>query len=401
MSSAASATSTSLVEAINFLTHPLALSTPKSTINSLQQILLSTLTTVPAWLRNTRLTLTFSSAAPPRAIYAACIATNLDWSGWFYALGGREFDLTIERTLVTVQVTGVPGRAVVWKQPPARSATFIPTIALSEPEPKVQVPISKFSQSVKLNTVPPPIAVNPPPVSTQSKTLAQQILQSEHENEEADEIFAMISSLSACLISPTPTRERFDIPNAPVARTPIAPRFTHLSTLEEEVFHSHSSFRHVSFAQDRNTPSPVSSSDSSRPSSPLSSFSFSSSQESLTSVSTTSSPTSSPIKTFTRSFISPAKRESPRHERAPQAVVNTPKKQVQRYLYQGGQSTVLTGGVMLGASAKKTTVTSAPGYRAPLGAKKGPGLVAQAKPQPKAGSTSKSGPWRPAMVSRV
>lgn len=390
-------TSTSLVEAINFLTRPLALTVPRPTINSLQQILLSTLTTVPAWVRNSRLTLTFASAAPPRAIYAACIATNLDWSEWFYALGGREFDLTIERTSVSVQVTGIPERAVVWKQPPPVRATFIPTIALSEPDPKVQVPISKFSQSVKLTKAPSPATTYSALPNTQPKTLAQQLLQSEHEKEEADEIFAMISNLNACLISPTPTLECFSIPKAPMVRAHATSRLTRLSALEEEIFHSGSSFRQANHIQDRNTPSPVSSPESSRPSSPSSIFSYSSSQESLTSISTTSSTTSSPVKVSQKPFVTSAKRSTP--------VVDTTKKEVQRYLYQGGQSTVLTGGVMLGAPAKtpaplRSFPATAPKYRAPVRGKKTSDF-AQTKSQPQTTSGLSSGSWRRAIVSRI
>lgn len=398
MSSIANTASTSLVEAINFLTRPLSLTVSQAIINSLQQILLSTLTTVPSWIRNARLTLTFSSAAPPRAIYAACIAANVDWSDWFYALGGREFDLTIERTAVSVQATGISGRAVVWKQAPAVHPTLIPTIAISEPEPKTQVPISKFSQSVKLNKVPSPISIDSILSSnTQPKTVAQQLLQSEHEKEEAEEIFAMISNMNACLISPTPTRECFNIPRYSVTKAPATTRFTRLSTLEEEIFHSHSSFRQA-FARDRNTPSPISSPGSSRPSSPSSTFSYSSSQESLTSVSTTS-----PITAPKKSFIPPAKREFPaRQERTRQVLVNTAKNQVQRYLYQGGQSTVLTGGVMLGAAAKtsapRPSPVAAPKYCVPGGGNKAAGN-AQPKSQTQAGSNP--GSWRRATASRV
>ncbi|KAF5346827.1 hypothetical protein D9756_010562 [Leucocoprinus leucothites] len=339
-----------LVEAVNFLTCSLSLILPQPSVTSVRDILLSTLSATPAWLHNAHLTLTFSSAAPPRAVDFACVAAHIDWSDWFFVLGGREFDLTIENTAVSVRVTGIPGRAVIWKQAPTVRRSLAPSTTLSNPKPKRQVPISRYiRQNKDTPSVTSPHAALP-------KTLAQQLLQSEHEEEEADEIFALISRLDACGISPTPIRERFNAPKMPVPRAPVPSRLTRPSILEEEIFHSHFAFRQSAHAYGRNTPSPVSSAESSRSNSPLSStFSYSSSQESLTSVSTTSSSLSPPVKAIAQPFIPTSERRLtvPRREVfVPLPVANPPTRKIQRYLYQGGQSTTLTGGVMLGAASQ-------------------------------------------------
>jgi hypothetical protein len=74
--------SSSLIEAI-FLTRPLSPTVNQSVINSVQQVLLSTLTT---WHHYPRLSLTFSAACPPRAIFAACISTQSSTKKGCFAL---------------------------------------------------------------------------------------------------------------------------------------------------------------------------------------------------------------------------------------------------------------------------------------------------------------------------
>ncbi|KXN91884.1 Fruiting body protein SC3 [Leucoagaricus sp. SymC.cos] len=250
---------------------------------------------------------------------------------------GREFDLVVEQTAVSVWVAGISGHAEVWKQASDPYPLFAPSITTFSPEP--HIPIARFGRPSRLNKVTPPLV--------ESQTVAQQLLQSDHEKAEADEIFAMISGLDACLISPTPTHERFSLPNASIAKVP--PTFT----------------------RDHHVFSPISSPELSRPNSPYSSNSYSSSRESLTSISSTQSSVYSPLKASAKPFVRAFKivTSAPRSSSIPCSSsippAQAPKSQVQRYLYQGGQSTVLTGGVMLGAAGKAPISRTPPtvGYK--------------------------------------
>ncbi|KAF8344410.1 serine-rich protein [Amanita rubescens] len=162
----------------------------------------------------------------------------------------------------------------------------------------------------------------------QGRTKAQELLAS-NDKEETDEIFALLSNVTG--ITPTPTFEQFQIDN----------------------------------------PSSGSSPDSSRPSSRSSNFSFfslASSTDSMTSCSST----------FTRSGDVP----EPEDADESQVHIDKSKKTVQKYLYQGGISTVLTGGVMLG-SAKKGTRDERPASGKPL-----------ASPFGRQRGTTSNGNWR-------
>ncbi|KAF8970849.1 hypothetical protein BDZ97DRAFT_1634671, partial [Flammula alnicola] len=261
---------TSITQAINFLTRPLILTQSPDIVACFQSILRTTLQAAYAPSRDSHLVLSFSATSlPPRPVYAACIASGINWSDWISLLGAREFDLIIMPHSVLVTYDGVnPQTVVVWSEStltPARRS-LLARLNIQEP----QVPISKLGQHSALARV-------------QTRTLAQQLLESDHK-EEADEIFAMISKTA--IMSPTPTREKFAL-DSPALFVPSTD----------------------AFPSPLSSPEAISSPDSSRPSSrssTFSSFSFSSDDESATS------------------------------------------KDVTKYLYQGGVSTVLTGGVMLG-----------------------------------------------------
>jgi hypothetical protein len=310
---------------------------------------LSTLTTLP---RYPRLTLTFSAARSPQAVLAACIASQLNWEAWFNALFcGREFELVVEHDVVAVRVAGVAERLIVWKQ----EVRFMRRLTLTSPltELLVQAPISR--------SVPLP-----------SKTVAQEILQSDHEKEEADEIFALISRV---------TRDSFL--NAPSTVLPLLP-VTHITHQEfqEEIFHAGLPLGQPAF-------SPITSPESSRPSSPVSSAWSSLSQESL--ITPISPPPTSLLPTLlsfsrteiaSKAFVLPRPRSPPPYRLTATSLssnvpakVNTsthrdvsangPPKRVQRYLYRGGVSTTLTGGVFLGKTTSAddraaTTVSRLP-----------------------------------------
>jgi hypothetical protein len=104
-------------------------------------------------------------------------------------------------------------------------------------------------------------------------------------------------------------------------------------------------------------------------------------------------PPTSPIK-VTKSPQLVSKFDPSCSRREPQILreVNpTTKNQVQRYLYQGGESKVLTGGVMLGT----TTTTNPPTHRSL------PGLKFPVAPPRMRNSTSKHGCWRHSLGTGV
>lgn len=356
MNASSSTTSASINQAINFLTCPLVLTQTPDMVASLQSILRTTLQAV---YRDSRLTLSFSATClPPRPVYAACIASGFRWADWIHLLGARDFDLIIEpRAIKVAYADATPRIITVWSEataPPAKQA-LLSRLNFQEP----QVPISKLGQQ-SLVQASLRATVNSALARVQTRTLAQQLLESDHK-EEADEIFAMISK---SIMSPTPTREQFalELPKS------FMPSMT-------------------SFPSALSSPEPISSPDSSRPSSRSSSFStfsFSDDDESVTSASSISSfdflastKPSTTITTPVNTFNKNAPAFVPRQPRpAPRVFIDNNKKDVMKYLYQGGVSTVLTGGVMLGGGgavspkAVKPKVEEAPKYRAPVGGKK-------------------------------
>jgi len=303
---------TSISQAINFLTRPLILSQEPDMIHSLQMILRSTLQAVYASTRAPRLVLSLSvSSLPPRPIYAACIASGIQWCEWIALLGSRDFDLVIEPHRVSVTYVG-PNRqtVILWSEPltPAKRPLFS---RLNVQD--LHVPISKLGQqSVMQASL--KATIGSAQARPNTRTLAQQLLESDHK-QEADEIFAMISKTG--IISPTPTREKFFI-DIPMNAFPSP-----LSSPE--------------------VLSPATSRPSSR-SSTFSALSFSDT-ESMTSVSSTS-PSASDFLSSTKPQNTTTFVPGPTR-----VFINNDKKDVTKYLYQGGVSTVLTGGVMLGGPA--------------------------------------------------
>ncbi|KIM34868.1 hypothetical protein M413DRAFT_434939 [Hebeloma cylindrosporum] len=294
-----------------------------------------------------RRSLTFIPRHVIRIEYAACIASGFHWADWIQLLGARDFDLIIEPHVVKVAYAGaIPRVVTIWSE-----ATSPPALLSRLNFQEQQVPISKLGQQSLMQTS-LRATVNSALARAQTRTLAQQLLESDHK-EEADEIFAMISK---SVMSPTPTREQF--PQS------FMPSMT-------------------SFPSALSSPESVSSPDSSRPSSrssTFSTFSFSDDDESVTSASSISSfdflDSTKPSITITKPVNTFNKNAPAFAPRAPRVFIDNTKKDVTKYLYQGGISTVLTGGVMLGggatngAKAAKSKAAEVPKYRAPVGGKK-------------------------------
>ena len=307
---------TSISQAINFLTRPLIFNQEPDMIDSLQMILRSTLQAVYSAARTSRLVLSLSrSSLPPRPIYAACIASGFQWQEWIVLLGSRDFDLVIEPHRVSVTYVGpTPRTVIVWSEPIIFPVKRLPLSRLNLQG--FQVPISKLGQQSFMQASLKATMGSTQTRANNTRTLAQQL--ESDDKQEADELFAMISTNA--IISPTPTRERFfmDIPmNA--------------------------------FPSPLSTPEVIISPSTSRPSSRSSTSSSSSSffdTESITSASSTSSDLLiSSTKPRKNTFVPPSPTATTR------VFVDNDKKDITKYLYQGGVSTVLTGGVMLGGSA--------------------------------------------------
>lgn len=255
MAVSTSSISTTVGQAVLFLTRPLVVSYPSTTIQHLQANLDANLTALymPTWfaqepLRGSgRRCMTLSPhCLPPRAIHQACLASGVQWFDWIAALGGFELDLFVDPGCVTIRVKG-GALTTVW--------------ADEVPSPS---PISGFKAA--------------------PRTFAKQILTEDDE----DEIFTMIA----------------DQIRAPVWM---------MSSIDKMPMSCRSA-------------SPFSSSTDSRPSSRSSNSSSSSSASSRS-----------------------------RRDQKTEVFVDTSKTQVTPY--DGGKTTVLTGGVMLGGGPKKAPVS--------------------------------------------
>ncbi|KAJ8489651.1 hypothetical protein ONZ45_g13506 [Pleurotus djamor] len=308
----ASATlSIAVAHAVSFLTRPLILAYPATTIIRLQLILEANLIAsfsaswVPTQpLRGSgRRCMTLSpSCMPPRPIYAACLAAGIQWFDWMLLLGANEFDLFVDPGCVSVRFGGNLGQIVsIWSDELPSPAPFNSNKDDSEPS----TTFCPFT--------PVPSAKSP------SKTLAQQLL--EQDKEEEDSIFAMIADEVAAPTWMTPILDQFPVPST-LASTRSSSPLSATSEDSIDSMHSRSSSR--------------------------SSFSVVSAVSSATSVSTASS-------VFTNGSNGAKEHgafKQSRRERARQArvFIDTNKKEVTPY--DGGKTTVLTGGVMLGGAPK-------------------------------------------------
>lgn len=303
--------SVTLAQAITYLTRTLITRYSATTIIKLQLALEANLTAQfePSWvpsepLRGSgRRCLTLSPhCAPPRAIYNACKVAGVDWTVWAALLGGVEFDLFIDPGCVSIRFghwdTGKVGKFfTVWAQ-----------------------------------AVPEPQARTPSPVG--SKTVAQQILLADEEDD--DELFAMLSDEIREPTWLTPIASQFPRVPAPPRSSSSSP----VSVLSAMSSHSRtSSSSSVSSAADS-----------------IFSGRTNHSYGSATTISLSSSASScstSPEEEKPRFKLS-------RRERARQAKVYIDVSKTEVTNYDGGKTTVLTGGVMLGQRAPAKSAAAAP-----------------------------------------
>lgn len=300
MSTNQSIVPTAIGKTIEILTHPLLLVYAPARVLSLQILLQTALSDIFAQKRR-RLTITISGGVvAPRALHPGCIATAVAWAEWFRVLGGRDFDLIVEETSVSARINGL--KRVIWTDPAV--TTIAPTAIRQTLQATLNSAIAR----------------------TRSRTAAQLILSSPDEEKEADALLSCISTAS--IVSPTPTRDTFP----PIACVPAG-----LSSIPE--------------AYSRPSSRTSESSDSSC-------FSAVSAASSATSISS-GSPTKYTAPSFVARSVSTIRVLE--NEEAAGVIVNTSKKDITKYLYHGGVSTVLTGGVMLGTP--KPTFSSSPALK--------------------------------------
>ena len=323
-------------QAIKFLTLPLIITQTADMVASVQSVLRSTLSAALA-SSGGQLSLSFSpNFLPPRPILAACIACDFSWDDWMALLGNRDFDLIIEPhdVLVTYFELSRPYTITVWSEPTHDPMTR-PLLAKLQSFDVPHVPISKLGQRTKKSNK---HTTEPPFTRPQKRTLAQQLLE-ENYKQEADEIFEMISKMS--ILSPTPTRQDFPTLQLPSLASGIS-------------------------IQSPFSPEAISAGGSSRPSSRssiFSSLSLSDDEGSITSASSIASfdfyhtdfkraqterlDITSPV------FVPRYRRDQLFEEESGPVIVDGNKKDKVKYLYQGGYTTVVTGGVMLGGAPSK------------------------------------------------
>ncbi|KAG1752166.1 hypothetical protein EDB19DRAFT_1095038 [Suillus lakei] len=276
---ATSSLSVTLAQAIAYLTRPLTFTHPAATVIRLQSVLEANLTALfaPTWTPKEPLRgsgqryLTLSpTCLPPRAIYAACLASSVQWFDWIAALGGREFDFHVNPGCISVRFGRGTKLITIWSEEPMAEA-----VSLAQHTPSSQLL----------------------PNTSRSKTLAQQLW--ENDRTEDEELFALIA----------------DEVSAPTWMTPIVDRF-HAPARSE---------------------------------SPLSTISTDSCS------SYCSSDLCSCFSATTASVVSSHKQSSQltRREKARQARVFVDTSKTEVTPYDGGKTTVLTGGVMLGAASPK------------------------------------------------
>jgi hypothetical protein len=319
MATSALSVSVAVAHAVAYLTRPLILSQSATTVIKLQLVLEANLTALftPTWvpkepLRGSgRRCLTLSpNCLPPRAVYAACLAAGVQWFDWIALLGGRELDFFVDPGHISVRY-GKGGQLVtIWSDELTNTTSAKSDTVADEPFIQTQLrgqaaARAKAQVSSRL----------------ERKTLAQQLL--EEDGEEDDQLFAMIADEVAAPTWMTPVLDKF--PTPPRSVSPLS------------AISSHSR----------------SSSCSSNSSSGLS---FTSA-DTFDSTTTFSSTASKPVAESKQGF------KLSRRERARQAKVFVDTSKTEVTPYDGGKTTVLTGGVMLGGGPKPARKAAAPTFQ--------------------------------------
>ena len=317
--------SVALAQTITYLTRPLIARYSAVTIIKLQLALEASLTAqfAPSWnpaepLRGSgRRCLSLSPyGLPPRTIFNACKSAGVEWSEWISLLGSIEFDLFVDPGCVSIRFgnwdTGKVGKFfTIWAEDTVNKAEQKQAAAQKE---------ARLDAELKAQAAARAVPCKP------TKTYAQQLLEADQDE---DELFALIADEVREPTWLTPILCEFpSVPERSITSSPM-------STISTSSSHSRSSS-----------------------SSSSSGFTFSS-------VESASSYSSSSTVSQASCAVSPAderpKVKLSRRERARQARVFIDASKTAVTNYDGGKTTVLTGGVMLGGAPKpKAAPTPAP-----------------------------------------
>lgn len=314
-----------VAHAVTYLIRPLATRLTQGTLASLQAVLEANLAAAfaPTWAPHDptrgsgRRVLSFAPGClPPKPVYKACAAVGVDWNAWNALLGDKEFDLIVDPGSVCLRIPrpwGPPSCVTIWcSEEHYQSLEFATKSAQME-------------RSCGVHT-PQPIAAGPVPQA--SKTLAQRLI----EDDEEEDLFSLIDAKVRDAEWKSPVTEVFPTTvsfGGQFTLTPVGGAAATALTNPAASFLGHS-----------------------RSSSRSSSSSFLSDDAvstcgSLSSVSTASSALSDAGTCSTSTSISNDRKLG--HARSRSARVFIDKSRTEVTPYDGGKTTVLTGGVMLGA----------------------------------------------------
>ncbi|KAL5495591.1 hypothetical protein ACEPAI_1054 [Sanghuangporus weigelae] len=342
MSMATTLSATSLAvtvaHAVTYLTRPLATRLTQTTLSTLQTVLEASLASAfaPTWFPHDptrgsgRRVLSFAPGClPPKPVYKACAAVGVDWNAWSALLGNKEFDLIVDPGSVCLRIPrpwGPPSCVTIWCSEEHYQALDFATKG------------AQVQRNCGVHT-PQPIAAVPAPQP--SKTLAQRLI----EDDEEEDLFSLIDAKVRDAEWKSPVTEvfpttvsfggQFTLTSAGAA----AATATLMNPAASFLGHSRSSSR--SSATSASTSSSFLSDDA------LSSCG------SLSSVSTASSALSDAGTSSTSTSISNDRKLG--HARSRSGRVFIDKSRTEVTPYDGGKTTVLTGGVMLGASPARNS----------------------------------------------
>lgn len=345
MSSSLSATSlaVTVAHAVTYLTRPLATASilPPTQLATLQAALEANLagTFAATWSPAAptrgagRRVLSFApGAVPPRPVYKACAAAGVEWTNWSRLLGGFEFELLVDPGCVSVRIPAGP--AGPWGAAASSQARVITVWADAQQQQQQQQQFdqSRNGSSSSLSSLASSSSSSSSSSSndktmlvshvqpTSKKTPAQLLIEADAADDEA--LFCAIAAEM----------------HAPVWRTPCTDSFP------VEIVHPQQQSQQQLRVPRRPAMHSRSSSRSSVVSAAPSFISDDSSVSSCASLSSVASASSSSIGSI--AFSS-------RRTRAPRVFVDATKTDVTPY--DGGKTTVLTGGVMLGAAPSRNS----------------------------------------------
>ncbi|KAL5535211.1 hypothetical protein ACEPAF_3305 [Sanghuangporus sanghuang] len=337
MSMATTLSATSLAvtvaHAVTYLTRPLATRLTQSSLSALQTVLEASLAAAfaPTWTPHDptrgsgRRVLSFAPGClPPKPVYKACAAVGVDWTAWSALLSDKEFDLLVDPGSVCLRIPrpwGPPSCVTIWCSEGHYQALDLATKG-------VQV-----QRSCGVHT-PQPIAAVPAPQP--SKTLAQRLI----EDDEEEDLFSLIDAKVRDAEWKSPVTEVFPTTVSFGGQFTLTPAGAAAATAT--LMNPAASFLGHSRSSSRSSITSAASTSSS-----FLSDDALSSCGSLSSVSTASSALSGAGTSSTSTSISNDRKIG--HARSRSGRVFIDKNRTEVTPYDGGKTTVLTGGVMLGA----------------------------------------------------